>query len=725
MSSSSFFQRLRIVKGRSDTTITPPKAVGSSPGADRKEPGPHRHPSDILAETGLDSYNADDPGLEIEAAIKRYASTGWEGLKLLLRVLKESSDGLTPLKAAIGGAVALIDIFETTKSNSADIAQVAQHIDRLMLILASRLRDGERIESTVVIGHYEVVLSEQLKEACIKLRRGWFKRVIESTQDRNELIAMSSKIADAMQELQLKIGLSVEKVTGQILEEVVFQNLARAEAAAYSAAISPNGFSRRNCTLGTRVEIIDDILAWALNQDDLTAPVYWVSGLAGQGKTTIAYTICDHLKSRADEVSTISFFCSSQLDSAGEKLLVSTLAFELAESSASYASKLLSVLRTERNLSHQRLDIQMRRLFVEPWASSSNRRKDLRPTVIVLDAIDENEAGIEFTDLLLSAIRKGELSGLRILITSRPSPELSALFGRTDGPDVRRRNLNHVSGGAVHQDIITYLRTELPEHADRRELHELADVSAGLFIYAATARRIVRPKGIRRTSDEEVVKMRQLTTRASSVSTPGLLDDLYKGILDKLFTGLDVEEQARRRRILLIVMCHSRPLTIPRLSELAEVTDELVQIVIEVLYPVLYIGELNLVLWHHASFRDYILATHTSALCTTWAIISRSYWTLSQKDTDLATEVEVLTTLFFGLHPSEITESNASQKLVDAIALPLLPQMLPNDGYVVPIIPNPPSEYAHSSTSHKRARAESIGKRPKSMPGKGKAHRKK
>ena len=44
--------------------------------------------------------------------MKRYANTGWEGLKLILRVLKESSDGLTPLKAAVGGAVALIDIFE-------------------------------------------------------------------------------------------------------------------------------------------------------------------------------------------------------------------------------------------------------------------------------------------------------------------------------------------------------------------------------------------------------------------------------------------------------------------------------------------------------------------------------------------------------------------------------------------------------------------------------------
>ncbi|VDC04219.1 unnamed protein product [Peniophora sp. CBMAI 1063] len=659
-----------------------------------------------------------DSGTEIDTAMKRYANTGWEGLKLILRVLKESSDGLTPLKAAVGGAVALIDIFENTKSASVQLAETAQRVDRLMLILANRLGEGERIETSIMIGHYEILLSELLKGVKDKYHRGWIRRVIENDQDRDTLASTASRIADMMQELQLKIGLSLEKATGQILDEVVFQHLERAEAAAYSAAISPNGVSRRSCAVGTRVEIIDDILAWVFDESESTAPVYWMSGLAGQGKTTIAYTICDQLKSRADDVSVVSFFCSAQLDSTWEKLLVSTLAFELAESSSSYAAQLLLVLQAERNLSHQRLEYQMRRLFVEPWAGSAHRRKDLRPTIIVVDAVDENEAGIEFIDLLLSALHKGQLPGLRILITSRPSPELVTLFGRAN--DVRRLNLNDCNARATHHDILTYLKTELPEHAERRELQDVADVAAGLFIYAATARRIVRPKGIRRTLDEEVVKLRQLSARASTVTSPGLLDDLYNGILERLFAGLDLEEQAQRQRVILTVMCHSRPLTVLRLSELAEVKEDLIQLVIDVLHPVLYIGELNLVLWYHTSFRDYILVTHENLLCPTWTLVSRNYWVIAQRDTPLAKEVESLTTLFFGLHPSDITESNVSQRLVDAIALPLQPRMGPNlEGYIVP---NPPSDYAHSSTSHKKARVKSAGRRPKSLPAKGKAH---
>ena len=38
--------------------------------------------------------------------------TGWAGTKLLLDLLKESSDIFPPLKCAVGGLVALIDVYE-------------------------------------------------------------------------------------------------------------------------------------------------------------------------------------------------------------------------------------------------------------------------------------------------------------------------------------------------------------------------------------------------------------------------------------------------------------------------------------------------------------------------------------------------------------------------------------------------------------------------------------
>jgi hypothetical protein len=45
----------------------------------------------------------------------------------------------------------------------------------------------------------------------------------------------------------------------------------------------------------------------------------WLTGLAGLGKTTIAYTICKML--HEDRLPFASFFCSLQLDSRNSKLL--------------------------------------------------------------------------------------------------------------------------------------------------------------------------------------------------------------------------------------------------------------------------------------------------------------------------------------------------------------------------------------------------------------------
>ena len=51
------------------------------------------------------------------------------------------------------------------------------------------------------------------------------------------------------------------------------------------------GLKREVCTDGTRVKILEDIAQWA-NDRSLASPrVFWLTGQAGSGKTTIAYTI--------------------------------------------------------------------------------------------------------------------------------------------------------------------------------------------------------------------------------------------------------------------------------------------------------------------------------------------------------------------------------------------------------------------------------------------------
>ena len=59
---------------------------------------------------------------------------------------------------------------------------------------------------------------------------------------------------------------------------------------AFSAAINLANASRGPCTEGTRVDIIEKIMAWAEETDPAKAPsVYWLTGLARLDKMTIAY----------------------------------------------------------------------------------------------------------------------------------------------------------------------------------------------------------------------------------------------------------------------------------------------------------------------------------------------------------------------------------------------------------------------------------------------------
>ena len=63
--------------------------------------------------------------------------------------------------------------------------------------------------------------------------------------------------------------------------------------AAFNAAINLANASRGPCAKDTCVDIIEKIIVWANEPDPVKAlSVYWLTGLAGLGKTTIAYTIC-------------------------------------------------------------------------------------------------------------------------------------------------------------------------------------------------------------------------------------------------------------------------------------------------------------------------------------------------------------------------------------------------------------------------------------------------
>ncbi|KAG6813044.1 hypothetical protein H0H87_009413 [Tephrocybe sp. NHM501043] len=174
-------------------------------------------------------------------------------------------------------------------------------------------------------------------------------------------------------------------------------------------------------------------------------PVYWLTGPAGIGKTTIAKTICELVDHRYNGKDTkeslyqslslsdvfslpmVSYFCSRQLDSGDAALLVSTICRQLCDKSSSYAASLVEALEKDSELAYATLEIQLKEMLMQPWEASASEHVGLPPVIIIVDALDENQGGTLFLQGLLHAVGATGLKGLKFFVTSREDEQISRL----------------------------------------------------------------------------------------------------------------------------------------------------------------------------------------------------------------------------------------------------------------------------------------------------------
>jgi hypothetical protein len=347
---------------------------------------------------------------------------------------------------------------------------------------------------------------------------------------------------------------------------------------------------------------------------------FWLTGQAGSGKSTIAYTVADHLddgEKDDDEKDTNSglhnvlganFFCSRQFQETRlRQNILPTIVYQLARRSRSYAHALL---RANKFDSVDVLTKQMKDLLVDPWQqSASERPSEIPPYLVVVDALDEieGEGGLAFLRDLLKTIDKGHLRGLKFLVASRPDPELAELCSSFKSDAVC--HLYEVPMDTVNADIATYLRAKLPALQNEGLLDMLAQKADGLFIYAATAVRYISPR-YRMSKTEQLWLLRQLVNHvpsmSESVDTPLLIDALYQQILFNAFRDLDEVLFRDRLKILHTLLCAEERVSTSVAGRLSDLADtEMAKMVVDELHAVLYVKD-DRILWYHASFPDFM-----------------------------------------------------------------------------------------------------------------------
>ena len=390
----------------------------------------------------------------------------------------------------------------------------------------------------------------------------------------------------------------------------------------HKTVLEQHFLKREECTIGTRVKILEDITKWANNHSLDSARVFWLTGQAGSGKTTIAFTIAKQFEKNvnADQHTTLgsTFLCSRQFEETRKQTsILPTIAYQLAHRCPSYAEALH--VTDKFDAVNYKVSTQIKDLLVGPWQQSEvTRDPELPPFLIIIDALDEinGEGGSEFLSNLLMTIDIYDLRGLKFLITSRSDPKVVTLCKSFASDAVCW--LQDVPIEEAELDIRIYLKAKLPKLASSPELAELGQRTGGLFIYAATAVKYLTPH-CSVTVREQTEMLRDLLSNsyelASLSDATFLIDELYRQIMHDAFSKYSGKFLAHRLCILNTFLCTAERTSTSIVAALvADDNDDIARAIVEDLHAVLYTQD-GCIFWYHASFPDFIFNPARSNFC--------------------------------------------------------------------------------------------------------------
>ncbi|CUA68966.1 putative WD repeat-containing protein all2124 [Nostoc sp, PCC 7120] [Rhizoctonia solani] len=373
---------------------------------------------------------------------------------------------------------------------------------------------------------------------------------------------------------------------------------------------------RGECTPGTRIGVLAHMNDWASMSGPNAGSVYWLNGMAGTGKTTIAYSLCTDLDSKSQLAA--SFFCSRLLPECRDvQRVIPSISYQLAQYSLPFRAALFKVLEQDPDVHARVPSVQFKSLISIPLLEAQHTLPS--NLAVVIDALDECE-NKESTRVMLNILLSNALDyPIKFFVCSRPEPEIrEEMIAKIGDNKDSQLVLHELDTSVVQADIEKYITAALARLEPSSSVIAKLVVDAGaLFIYAATAVRYISDKNFGRNP-----KGRLQTVLNLDLSAPGMkqknkpIDQLYTAILRAAFEdeGIDEVERADMTHLLHTIVTAQEPLTISALCGLLKLeNDDRVRAAIRPLWSVLHItGTNELVTTLHASFPDYMFNNERS-----------------------------------------------------------------------------------------------------------------
>ena len=325
--------------------------------------------------------------------------------------------------------------------------------------------------------------------------------------------------------------------------------------------------------------------------------IFWLNGLAGTGKTTIAYTVAQNCRDKG--VLGASFFCSRSIaDCNDPSKIFTTIAYQLGLFYTPLRDRMAEVLQKDPSLVYSSVSRQLEELIVKPLASL---RDGIPLCIVVIDALDEC-SNPRTTSMALSALLKyaEALFPLLFFVTSRPESHIVTSFSTPGYRNSFGQLLLHeVALERVTTDIQRFLTTSLVDvrrhfglpdmWPDKADIDALSRLAGGLFIFAGTAVKFIEDTQY----SDPPRQLKILTSKAALHGSNTLLDSLYLQVLSSAFPKVSKELSKRLKSILGSIILIRDPLSPINLSRLIGHPTDTVYSLLSRLHSVLVVPARN------------------------------------------------------------------------------------------------------------------------------------
>ncbi|KAI9776915.1 MAG: hypothetical protein M1839_009157, partial [Geoglossum umbratile] len=405
------------------------------------------------------------------------------------------------------------------------------------------------------------------------------------------------------------------------------------------------------CLPNTRVKLQRQIAEWA--EDRNGKPIFWLNGMAGTGKSTIARSVAQSF-AKQHQLAASFFFKKGEGGRGNATRFFTTISTDLMAHVPGLISGVRKALDADPGISERVLKDQFDKLILHPLLEIQRAPSQALAYVVVIDALDECEREEDIRVILQLLARTKDIKpvSLRILVTSRPELPIRLGFKQMSDGTYQDLVLHEVPKGIIEHDIYLFLEHELRKIQEQRSLspgwprrdqiQALVQLAVPLFIFAATACRYIADRRDNPTKRLEIVLQYQSASHISQ------LDRTYLPILSQLFDDEDEADKQRRisefQDIVGSIVILESPLSISSLAHLFRISKEDIRCRLDSLHSVLSIpdNEDLPVRLLHLSFRDFLIDPLKKGKSPFWVDERETHKRLARKCLELLSSLEGL-----------------------------------------------------------------------------------